>query len=208
MLKLLFTSAFVSTLTLLSIQKEQQEAREVALAAQEDTDEDEAHNSQSKSARAYAKTYKPGPPLVPAIIVDRITKYISRINLRKRGDFLLMVCKYWSLKREARRGAPLLKRLHLEPWTAASSGKLQSEEDRVMKLEVSVLGHLEEWLDVESFHSSYDGSKRISTSSGIYLRLLGSENVENSNKWKSSRMFSLKRFILMNRGSVSHLSVS
>jgi NuA3 HAT complex component NTO1 len=70
--------------------KEQQEAREAALAAEED--EDEAHTSKlSKSARAYAKTYKPGPPLVPAIIVDRITQYISKINVRKRGDFLLSV---------------------------------------------------------------------------------------------------------------------
>ncbi|KAE9396919.1 hypothetical protein BT96DRAFT_1038487 [Gymnopus androsaceus JB14] len=110
-------------------EEEQKEVREATLAAQED-DEDEAHTLKlSKSARAYAKTYKPGPPLVPAIIVDRITQYISKVNVRKRGDFLPMVCKYWSLKREARRGAPLLKRLRLEPWTAVSSGKLQSEED-------------------------------------------------------------------------------
>ncbi|KAJ3932754.1 MAG: bromodomain and PHD finger-containing protein 3 [Lentinula lateritia] len=120
--------------------KEQQEAREVALAAEADEDnEDEKNHSSkgSKSARAYAKTYKPGPPLVPAIIVDRITQYISKVNLRKRSDFLLMVCKYWSLKREARRGAPLLKRLHLEPWTAAAAagnGKLKSEEERGLKL--------------------------------------------------------------------------
>ncbi|KAJ3792202.1 bromodomain and PHD finger-containing protein 3 [Lentinula aff. detonsa] len=122
--------------------KEQQEAREAALAAEaEEDDEDEKNHSSkgSKSARAYAKTYKPGPPLVPAIIVDRITQYISKVNLRKRSDFLLMVCKYWSLKREARRGAPLLKRLHLEPWTAAAAavgnGKLKSEEERGLKLE-------------------------------------------------------------------------
>ncbi|KIK56322.1 hypothetical protein GYMLUDRAFT_47090 [Collybiopsis luxurians FD-317 M1] len=122
--------------------KEQQEIREAALAAQEEEEEDESHPSKlSKSARAYAKTYKPGPPLVPAIIVDRITQYIAKINVRKRGDFLLMVCKYWSLKREARRGAPLLKRLHLEPWTASSNSKLQSEEERAMKLEE--LRHLE-----------------------------------------------------------------
>ncbi|KAJ3852481.1 bromodomain and PHD finger-containing protein 3 [Lentinula lateritia] len=121
--------------------KEQQEAREAALAAEADEDdEDEKNHSSkgSKSARAYAKTYKPGPPLVPAIIVDRITQYISKVNLRKRSDFLLMVCKYWSLKREARRGAPLLKRLHLEPWTAiataAGNGKLKSEEERGLKL--------------------------------------------------------------------------
>ncbi|KAJ4475028.1 bromodomain and PHD finger-containing protein 3 [Lentinula aciculospora] len=121
--------------------KEQQEAREAALAAEAEEDDVDGKNhlsKTSKSARAYAKTYKPGPPLVPAIIVDRITQYISKVSLRKRSDFLLMVCKYWSLKREARRGAPLLKRLHLEPWTAAAAAgnaKLKSEEERVLKLE-------------------------------------------------------------------------
>ncbi|KAJ3967417.1 hypothetical protein EV361DRAFT_930744 [Lentinula raphanica] len=119
--------------------KEQQEAREAALAAEAEEEDHDNPSKESKSARAYAKTYKPGPPLVPAIIVDRITQYISKVNLRKRGDFLLLVCKYWSLKREARRGAPLLKRLHLEPWTAAAAavgnGKLKSEEERGLKLE-------------------------------------------------------------------------
>lgn len=59
--------------------------------------------------------------------------------IRKKADFVLMMCRYWSLKREARRGAPLLKRLHLEPWTASAGSRAQSEEEKVMKLEV---GHL------------------------------------------------------------------
>ncbi|KAL0068121.1 hypothetical protein AAF712_004781 [Marasmius tenuissimus] len=125
--------------------KEQQEAREKALAAE---DEDEAldHPSKSsKSARAYAKSYKPGPPLIPAIIVNRISQYIAKINFRKKPDFLYMMCRYWSLKREARRGAPLLKRLHLEPWTANNGAQLQSEEERAKKL--SLLRGLEENLD-------------------------------------------------------------
>ncbi|KAJ6624860.1 hypothetical protein B0H10DRAFT_2004445 [Mycena sp. CBHHK59/15] len=117
--------------------KEQTDIRAAALAAEEALDEDDQYNSTklSKSARAYAKTYKPGPPLVPAVIIDRILQYISRTTIRKRPDFVAMMCKYWSLKREARRGAPLLKRLHLEPWTASAGGKAQGEEEKVMKLE-------------------------------------------------------------------------
>ena len=68
----------------------------------------------NKTARAYAKTYKLGPPLVPAIILSRLLDYTSRLKLTNKKPFIYAVCKYWSLKREARRGAPLLKRLHLE----------------------------------------------------------------------------------------------
>ncbi|KAL5492640.1 hypothetical protein ACEPAI_4087 [Sanghuangporus weigelae] len=88
----------------------------------------------SKKARAYAKTYKLGAPLVPAIIVERIMQYISRIRISKKEQFVHMMCRYWSLKREARRGAPLLKRLHLEPWSASAVGKIQNEEEMVIKL--------------------------------------------------------------------------
>ncbi len=49
-----------------------------------------------------------------------------------------MICRYWSLKREARRGAPLLKRLYLEPWTANAASKVQTEEEKQAKLEVRV----------------------------------------------------------------------
>jgi hypothetical protein len=68
----------------------------------------------SKAARAYARTYKTGPPLVPQYIVNRVMSYIANVHLRKKPHVVLSLCKYWSLKREARRGAPLLKRLHLE----------------------------------------------------------------------------------------------
>ncbi|KAG1795047.1 PHD-zinc-finger like domain-containing protein [Suillus plorans] len=113
--------------------KEQQDARLKALA--QDGQMTSPSSKLSKSARAYAKTYKTGPPLVPHIIVERILNYITKVNVRKKNEFVYMVCKYWSLKREARRGAPLLKRLHLEPWTASNSGKVQTEEEKTMKLE-------------------------------------------------------------------------
>jgi NuA3 HAT complex component NTO1 len=120
-----------------AFQKEQADIREAALQAEEEDDEDEYKSAQlSKSARAYAKTYKPGPPLVPAIIIERILQYINKTTIRKKPDFVALMCRYWSLKREARRGAPLLKRLHLEPWTASTGAKMQGEEEKVMKLEV------------------------------------------------------------------------
>ena len=122
------------------MQREQAEARATALALEMEEGAGESDNQKtSKTARAYAKTYKLGPPLVPKIIVDRIMQYIAKVTLRQKRESVILVCKYWSLKREARRGAPLLKRLHLEPWTASNGGRNQSEEDKVLKLEVSCL---------------------------------------------------------------------
>lgn len=126
------------------VQKEQADVRIAALEAdqrqvEEEIDGDAAGNQSpksSKTARAHAKTYKAGPPIVPQIIVRRISQYIGKINIRHKDKFILLVCKYWSLKREVRRGAPLLKRLHLEPWTANSGGRSQTDEDKAIKLEV------------------------------------------------------------------------
>jgi len=121
-------------------QKEQQAAREKSLEAEQEKPGHNDSSPGSKSARAYATTYTSGPPLVPALVVDSVMQYITKINFRRKLEFVLLVCKYWGLKREARRGAPLLKRLHLEPWTASNSGggSGSSEEDNLQKLNVSI----------------------------------------------------------------------
>ncbi|ORY33154.1 hypothetical protein BCR39DRAFT_521494 [Naematelia encephala] len=93
----------------------------------------------TKSARAHAKSYRPGPPIVPRKITDQLFAYVSKISIRKRQPFIERLCRYWSLKREARRGAPLLKRLHLEPWTASNASKQQSEEEKAKKLKFLTL---------------------------------------------------------------------
>jgi NuA3 HAT complex component NTO1 len=126
--------------------------REAKIAA----DDAQSAHEVAKAARAHAKKYTQGPPLVPAIIVNRILDYIHKARLRKPRECLEKICRYWSLKREARRGAPLLKRLHLEvgsgnvsltrnrreltftlqPWTASSASHEQTDAEKAKKLEV------------------------------------------------------------------------
>lgn len=139
-LQLVSTRLKPPLMLLISLQKEQQEIREKALEAEREKFNHNDSSPASKSARAYATTYTSGPPLVPALVVDSVMQYIAKINVRRKLEFVLLVCKYWSLKREGRRGAPLLKRLHLEPWTASNSGNGSgcSEEDNLQKLDVSV----------------------------------------------------------------------
>ncbi|WVR09068.1 hypothetical protein IAU60_006129 [Kwoniella sp. DSM 27419] len=87
-----------------------------------------------KSAQAHSKSFRPGPPIVPKVILNKLNDYVAKVTIRKRQPFIERLCRYWSLKREARRGAPLLKRLHLEPWTASSASRQQTETEKAQKL--------------------------------------------------------------------------
>lgn len=55
------------------------------------------------------------------MILDIVIDYVKRMPgpAGRKRDLVDRIGRYWSLKREARRGAPLLKRLHLEVRGAA-----------------------------------------------------------------------------------------
>lgn len=61
-----------------------------------------------------------GAPIIPQAVFEVVEASIQRFSFRKRKDFLSEVCRYWTLKREARRGAALLKRLQLQMETFSS----------------------------------------------------------------------------------------
>ena len=62
-----------------------------------------------------------GAPIVPQVVFDAVANSLQRFAVRKRKEFAAEACKYWTLKREARRGAALLKRLQLQMETFSST---------------------------------------------------------------------------------------
>ena len=61
-----------------------------------------------------------GAPIIPQAVFDLVESSLARFPIRKRKDFVAEACRYWTLKREARRGAALLKRLQLQMETFSS----------------------------------------------------------------------------------------
>ncbi|KAG1080498.1 hypothetical protein G6F42_023327 [Rhizopus arrhizus] len=89
----------------------------------------------SKAARAHQHQYTAGAPIAPEYVLDKLENLqcVRQAKIKKKSNLIASICRYWSLKRESRRGAPLLKRLHLEPWTASSSELKQSEVEKAQK---------------------------------------------------------------------------
>ncbi|KAI8377909.1 uncharacterized protein BYT42DRAFT_572155 [Radiomyces spectabilis] len=90
----------------------------------------------SKAARAHQHQYSSGAPIAPEYLLNKLEnlKCVRQAShLRKKSQLITSICRYWSLKRESRRGAPLLKRLHLEPWTASSTQHKQNEVEKAQR---------------------------------------------------------------------------
>ncbi|KAJ5581219.1 hypothetical protein N7450_007520 [Penicillium hetheringtonii] len=61
-----------------------------------------------------------GAPVVPQVVLNSVVAALARFTVRGRKQYAEEACKYWTLKREARRGAALLKRLQLQLETFSS----------------------------------------------------------------------------------------
>jgi NuA3 HAT complex component NTO1 len=61
-----------------------------------------------------------GAPVIPQVVYNSVESSLQRFMIRKRKEYAAEACKYWTLKREARRGAALLKRLQLQMETFSS----------------------------------------------------------------------------------------
>lgn len=61
-----------------------------------------------------------GAPIIPQAVYETVESSLQRFPIGKRKDFVAEACRYWTLKREARRGAALIKRLQLQMDTFSS----------------------------------------------------------------------------------------
>ncbi|KAL7268075.1 hypothetical protein RUND412_009318 [Rhizina undulata] len=55
-----------------------------------------------------------GAPVIPHKIYQAVVDSLSDYDISRKEEYVAELCKYWSLKREARRGATLIKRLQLQ----------------------------------------------------------------------------------------------
>lgn len=81
-----------------------------------EADDDDATPGTKRKRGSTSKSWRlpSGAPVVPQAVYHNVENALQRFNFGKRKEFVQEVCKYWTLKREARRGAALLKRLQLQ----------------------------------------------------------------------------------------------
>ncbi|BFZ64401.1 hypothetical protein YB2330_005544 [Saitoella coloradoensis] len=96
-------------------------------------------NTQKGVARV-TKPFTVNAPIIPQYVFNQVLAYMQKFTIRKKTSFVAEMCKYWSLKRESKKGANLLKRLQIQMDNATSSRKL-SEEQQKKKLDFAMALH-------------------------------------------------------------------
>ncbi|ORX59149.1 hypothetical protein BCR36DRAFT_366335 [Piromyces finnis] len=78
-----------------------------------------------------------GKWVIPKSIAEKIIHLLcEKDDKQEKRQFIIDVAKYWSMKRESRGGASLLKRLHIEPWSAFSTSYIENGKKKLKTLEV------------------------------------------------------------------------
>ncbi|KAK6338145.1 nuA3 HAT complex component nto1 [Orbilia brochopaga] len=73
-----------------------------------------------------------GAPVIPQVLYNAIIEAIARFSVRKPKEYVAEICKYWTLKREARRDASLLKRLQISASSNFTSDEVTKKDYSAM----------------------------------------------------------------------------
>lgn len=88
--------------------------------------------SKSKNQSPFKWKSDYDTPIAPEMFAERLYRFLKTHNLQLAKDLIYRVCLYWSLKREHKRGAPLIKRLDATQYGALNS---QEIEERIQFLD-------------------------------------------------------------------------
>ncbi|KAJ2259753.1 hypothetical protein GGI01_003443 [Coemansia sp. RSA 376] len=82
------------------------------------------------SLQLTMRIFNPARPVLNDYVFRQILDraHLNRMSQQQRLRVVTRVGRFWALKRSLRHGAPLLKRLHLTPWTASTSEQLAEEQ--------------------------------------------------------------------------------
>ncbi|KAJ1801567.1 hypothetical protein LPJ59_000188 [Coemansia sp. RSA 2399] len=81
------------------------------------------------SLQLTMRIFNPDQPVLNEHVFAKVVETVpqTRVGASQRTHVVGQVARYWALKRSQRHGAPLLKRLHLEPWTASATQQRAAE---------------------------------------------------------------------------------
>jgi len=87
------------------------------------------NNNNNDTPSVPYENFLSGKWVIPKAIVEKIIHAsCDEHDEQQKRQFIIDVAKYWCLKRESRGGASLLKRLHIEPWSAYSTSYIENKE--------------------------------------------------------------------------------
>lgn len=123
-----------------------------------------------------------GTPLIPAQIGNKVKEQLKPFRVANLEEFVTSICKYWTLKRQQRRGAALIKRYQVA-LEAQQKGSSQREDLETQKLACQAeLCQLEKLRQIVS--QVYDREK-----TKLFL-------VENQQKMADAVYFTASRLIM------------
>ena len=103
------------------------------------SDEDHSGLSDKKLSKSQLSKTVPTSFVITNSLFTKIIKGCESIKIDKLDKIVVDVCKYWALKRQSKRGVPLLKRLLVEPWTKQTKSKEVDENTKIEEYKVTLI---------------------------------------------------------------------
>lgn len=100
---------------------------------------DEDHSGSSVKKLSKSQLSKPVTTsfVITNSLFTKIYQGCESLKIEKLDKIIVDVCKYWALKRQSKRGVPLLKRLLVEPWIQKTPSKAADEKAKIENYKVT-----------------------------------------------------------------------